>query len=211
MFCGCSYFSHKTRTFKSGSKLEQFFITMKEHNTNALIMFALGFLIQLLILALNKMNQNNPNSGLGWNLTWLLLSRPLYCIGFSLIVMPLIVGNEGLSHFIRAFSHHYWVPFSKLTFGVFLCNSMLLEFRTFNLTNGTWVESSEILLLFLSYLIVSFFFSFTAHLFVEAPMASLLNHFFVAKSKKEQKEQQIYYSQSAKAHLRDKRKRNPSS
>lgn len=113
------------------------------------------------------------------------MSRPFYMFGFTLIILPLIVGNEGLSPLKKALSHKYWVPFAKLTFGVFLCNSMWMEFRTFNLTNGMWVVPSDIFLLFLSYLTVSFLFSFVAYIFVEAPMANLLNAFIIAKSKKD--------------------------
>lgn len=94
---------------------------------------------------------------------------------------------------IRALSHKYWVPFAKLTFGVFLCNSMWMEFRTFNLTNGVWIESSDLILMFLSYLIVSFLFSFVTFIFVEAPMANLLNQFLIAKSSKD-KSDQFFYS-----------------
>lgn len=108
--------------------------------------------------------------------------------------MPMILGNSGLAPLIKVLGHRYWVPFTKLTFGVFLCNSVLMEFRTFNLTNGIWVEQYDLILLFLSYIVLSFAFSLITYLFVEAPMANLLYAFIVAKSKKEQDNNQFFYS-----------------
>jgi peptidoglycan/LPS O-acetylase OafA/YrhL len=95
------------------------------------------------------------------------------------------------------------VPFEKLTYGVFLINSVLMQFRTFNLSNGVWVESFDLQLLFLSFLTLSFMLSMVTYLFVEAPMSNLLNNFIAAKRHKVSN--QFYMSQSAKAHLRDKR------
>ena len=63
---------------------------------------------------------------------------------------------------------------------------MLMEFRTFNLTQGIWVEKFDLILLFMSYLMLSFMFSLVTYLFVQAPMASIVNQFLVAKSKNEQ-------------------------
>lgn len=51
-------------------------------------------------------------------------------------------------------------------------------------------------------------FSFTTYLFVEAPMANLLNVFFVKGFNKEANV--FFHSQSAKAHLRDKSKKKKS-
>jgi hypothetical protein len=96
MFFGCSYFTYKVQSFSEGSKIAKFFEGLKNNNMNAYTTFTLGVLVQLIILVLNKMIQNNPNQGMILTLLWLLLSRPLYCCGFSLIVMPLIIGNEGL-------------------------------------------------------------------------------------------------------------------
>lgn len=83
-----------------------------------------------------------------------------------------------------------------------MCNSMWMEFRNFNLTNGYWVEGPDVFLLFLSFLITNFTFSFVTYVFVEAPMANLLTQFVINKQKKEKSE--FFMSQSAKAHLRDK-------
>lgn len=60
----------------------------------------LGLILQFMILTFNKIINNNPN-GVSFtsSLIYLILSRPLYVIGFSLFIMPLILGNKTLKPF----------------------------------------------------------------------------------------------------------------
>lgn len=53
-------------------------------------------------------------------------------------------------------------------------------------------------------------FSLLTFLFLEAPMANVLNQFFKAKTQEEKnqdRQEQFYRSQSAKAYLRDKKRK----
>ncbi len=70
------------------------FTTLKENNMHAILSAAIGFLIQLVILILNKYNNNNPDTSFAWNMLFLLSSRPLFIIGFTMIILPLIVSNK---------------------------------------------------------------------------------------------------------------------
>lgn len=78
-------------------------------------------------------------------------------------------------------SHKYFVPYAKLTYGVFLCNTILMQYRVFNLENGVWAQVFETNLLVAAYLAFSFAFSFITYLLVEAPMANILNDFLRTK------------------------------
>lgn len=202
MTFGCLYFTFKYQEFKQGSLVSAFFKTLKNNKANAISMFILGFLLQAIVCILNKFN-NNHKTGFVWNFFFLILSRPIFAIGHSFIVLPLIMQNKGLEPVTNVLSHKYWIPLARLSYGVFLCNSIFMEFREFNLQHGEWVQGFNMSLLFLSFLALSFCFSTITYLFVEAPMANLLNALFVANTK--DKNDQFFHSQSAKAHLRNTR------
>ena len=69
-------------------------------------------------------SQNGVSSGA--NFIYLLLSRPLFCIGFSLAILPLILQNPLTKPLRMILSNNYFVPYSRLTFGVFLCHSIFI-------------------------------------------------------------------------------------
>ena len=132
MILGCSYFSFKYQAFEQGSKVLAIFTSIKENNLKAFLCFSIGLLIQLVILILNKFNNNNPDASFAWNLIFLLISRPLFILGFQLTMLPLLL-TPSFSPLSQLLSHKFFIPYSRLTYGVFLCNSILMEFRIFNL------------------------------------------------------------------------------
>jgi|APCry1669189733_1035249.scaffolds.fasta_scaffold87215_1 peptidoglycan/LPS O-acetylase OafA/YrhL len=75
-------------------------------------------------------------------------------------------------------SHSYFVPYGRLTFGVFLSHSVFMQFKIFNLENGIWAQKMQINLDFFAYLAISFIFSFITYLLIESPFSNLLNDFF---------------------------------
>ena len=207
MIAGCSYFTYKYQEFQPGSKFLAMFTTLKENNVHAITVHLTGGLIQFILLILNKYNNNNPDTSFVWNVFFLLISRPLYILGFTMQVMPIIVQNKAFAPIQKILAHKYWVPYARLTYGVFLCNSIFMEFRSFNLEHGDWVQQFDLILLFGAFIALSFCFSFCTYLFVEAPMANLLNVFIVKGNCKDNQGSVFFHSQSAKAHLRDKSKK----
>lgn len=209
MILGCGYHAYKSDQLPKGGSIYRWIQLIKESRVHGIAVFTAGFTIQLIICVLSKFNNNRAELGAAWSTIYLLFSRPLFAVGFSMMVLPLVLGNAQLAQLTQLLSHRYWVPFEKLTYGVFLINSVIMQFRTFNLSNGVWVESFHLQLLFLSILTLSFLLSALTYLFVEAPMSNLLSNFIAARRNKANS--QFYLSQSAKAHLRDKRtkKRQP--
>lgn len=116
---------------------------------------------------------------------FLLFSRPIYILGFTLYLMPLIMQNHLLKLFSNFMSHRYFVPYAKLIYGVFLCNTIFMQFRIFNLENGVWAQVFETNMFFAAYLTFSFGFSFVTYLLIEAPFANILNDFWRAKIHKD--------------------------
>lgn len=128
-----------------------------------------------------QVNIKAENISTGANLIFLLFSRPLYIFGFSLYIMPYILKNEMLSLLRKVLTHQFFVQYAKLTYGVFLCHSMFMQYRSFNLENGIWAQVYETNMAFLANLALSFGFSFFTYLLIEAPFANLLNDFFRQK------------------------------
>ena len=109
--------------------------------------------------------------------------------------------------FRNLLTHRHFILYAKLTYGVFLSNTIFMQYRAFNLENGIWAQVFETNLSFVAHLAFSFIFSAITYLLVEAPFANILNDFFRSKISRIGGSDQHYRSQSAKAHLRDKSKK----
>lgn len=179
MVIGCTYFSFKYHE-KSKTKLVSLFDKLKVNKVQSISFAVVGFLLQLTILLLDKHNNNNPKTKFVWNLFFLLTSRPFFILGFTLIILPILLRHTSFEPVFNFMSNKYWVPYARLTYGVFLCNSIFMQFRSFNLSHGDWVQQFDLYLLFAAFATLSFCFSFATYLFIEAPMANLLNVFLVA-------------------------------
>ena len=93
----------------------------------ALISISAGLILQFLTLTIDKMVNSRPQ-GISFfpNLIYLLLARPVYVIGFTLFFIPLVLQTQITKPLRKFLSSRYWIPFSKLTYGVFLCNSVFI-------------------------------------------------------------------------------------
>ena len=183
--------------------MNNFLKDLKENKNSAILCIVLGFAIQFLILIFDHIINNHPNGvPLAVNLLYLITSRPAYIIGFSLISMPILIGNPITQPLHSLLSHRYWAPHARLIFGVYLSNDIFMQYRIFNLEDGIWAESWDTFLLFAAFLLGSFIFSFITYIFIEAPFANLLTEFLKARSAKERAASVFYVSQSAKAPLR---------
>ena len=126
-------------------------------------------------------NQNPDGLSFFPNLLYLLVVRPLYVIGFVLFIIPIILKTKETKPLRLFLGHKYWIPLSRLTFGVFLSNSVFIQFTVFNLEQGIWADKYETNLRFLGFLTLSFLFSLLTYLFIEAPFANILTEFFRAR------------------------------
>ena len=59
-------------------------------------------------------------------MTYLLISRPLYMIGFTLVIMPIILGTKMCAPFTNFLGHSFWTPFSRLTYGAYLSHGIFM-------------------------------------------------------------------------------------
>ena len=100
MILGCSYFTFKYGEDKKSniviqnSKINNILIDLKSNRATGLLFVVLGCLMQMIVnLGLHFINNNANKINFYVNLLYLLSSRPMFIIGFSLIIMPILVGN----------------------------------------------------------------------------------------------------------------------
>jgi peptidoglycan/LPS O-acetylase OafA/YrhL len=130
------------------------------------------------------MINNSPNGVSNTlNTLYLLLSRPLFIIGFSMTVFPVIVGSKAFKPLHAFLSHSFWVPLSRLSYGAFLSHGIFMQFREFNSERGQWGCGFDALLFFFAYWTFSFLFSFGMSITFEIPIAALWYEFALKKEK----------------------------
>jgi hypothetical protein len=70
-----------------------------------------GFMLKLLMILFHRWININPYSlSEGWSVFYLLFCRPIYVIGTSLILLPIIVQNKSAKALRQFLAHPYWVP-----------------------------------------------------------------------------------------------------
>ena len=137
----------------------------------------LGSFIMFLMCSFMQMINNSPNGVPEfYNLLYLLVHRPMFIAGFTMVVFPILVAESKASPLRPAhdfLSHAFWVPFSRLTYGALISHGIWMQFREFNNERGTWGSGLDAFLFFLAYLTFSFLFSFATAMIWEQPIATL--------------------------------------
>jgi hypothetical protein len=137
-----------------------------------------GAVIMMLMVTWLLLINNTPNGvSMSGNVFYLLLARPLFIIGFSMNVFPIIVGSQAFIALKRMLSHEFWIPFSRLSYGAFLAHGWFMQFREFNVERGQWGCAFDAVLLFLAYLTLSFIFSMWMALTFEFPLKALFTEY----------------------------------
>lgn len=146
------------------SKLSHLFTAMKLDNKIMLICNGVGILIMFILCAFYKnVNMKGDQISITANFIFLLFSRPLYILGFTLYIMPYILKNRMLGMLRALLTHRHFVLYAKLTYGVFLSNTIFMQYRAFNLENGIWAQVFETNMSFVANLAFSFGFSFITY------------------------------------------------
>lgn len=113
-----------------------------------------------------------------------MLSRPVFIIGFSMIIFPILVGNPVVKPMRSFLSHEFWVPLSRLSYGAFLCHGIFMQFREYNTERGQWACAFDAILFFLAYLTFSFIFSFFMAISFDLPISALWYELAIKKNEK---------------------------
>lgn len=151
-------------------------LTMVQHKDPvALVTFAAGCFLCFMMTCFNKILAEAEEPAKVHTGLFVLLGRPTYCLGLTLIMIPLLLRNALLTPLRDFMAHSFFAMPARLTFGVFLCHTIFIQFDTFDLETGFWAQG--LMNQCFSYLAVSFMFSLFTYMFVEAPLANVLNEF----------------------------------
>jgi hypothetical protein len=127
-----------------------------------------------MVLVHKKIN-NHPNETKPvLNLIFLLIARPVFVVSFAIIMMPIVLGNKSAKPISSLLSHEFWIMPTRLVYGVFLCNTVLMQFYIYDSERGIWIQDVDVVMLFFSFLLFSFVLSFLFYVLVEGPFALLL-------------------------------------
>lgn len=138
----------------------------------------------IIMTSLLQVINNAPNGvSLSGNLFYLLLSRPVFIAGFTMMIFPVMVGSEVFQPLKQLLSHNFWVPFSRLSYGAYLSHGVFMQFREYNIERGQWACGFDAFLFFFAYLGISFIFSTWMAVAFDLPLGALYYE-YVSKPKK---------------------------
>ena len=162
--------------------IHQFYDAIKYQKKMMIVVMFLGFMLKLFMILFHRWININPYSlGEGWSLIYLLFCRPIYILGTSFMLLPILISNPSTKPLKKFLAHSYWVPQARLCYGIFLCNSMFMQYRIYDLERGLWVQMFDTYLLYLAMFTYSILFSLITYLFIEGPFAKLISVFYLSK------------------------------
>lgn len=124
-------------------------------------------MVVLLFQLINEAKKDIPTV---WDTLFIIFSRPLFIIGTFFIIFPCVMGYGVFASFTK---HPFWLPFARLTYGVFLCHSIFILFREYSVERGQWASYFDTWLFFCAYFMLSYAFSLFTFLLVEAPFMQI--------------------------------------
>lgn len=97
----------------------------------------IGLVLMLLMVTFLQVINNTPNEvSNAINLFYLLIQRPVFIIGFSMILLPVLAGSSVFKPLKNFLAHDFWIPLSRLSYGAFLSHGIFMQFREFNNERG---------------------------------------------------------------------------
>ena len=182
VIAGCSYFTFKREQEETieGHKIAKIIQALQHSGVRSVASTIIGYFIMFLMCGILQHINNTPNNVNEFgNMLYLLIHRPLFIAGFTMVVFPILVADPGtpLRLMKQFLSHSFWTPFSRLTYGALLSHGIWMQFREFNNERGTWASGLDAFLFFLAYVTFSFLFSFVTALIWEQPIASMWEDF----------------------------------
>ena len=189
---GATYYSYQ-REWEIPSWLTSQLVVLRSSFTATLVFELLGWTLMIgMSLVSLGVNRDPEFLSQGAVMMYLLLVRPLFVIGFTMVIVPVILGSSSVRPLGFLLAHEFWVPFSRLSYGAYLCNEIFMLFHNFNTERGTWASSFDAILFFFAFVSFSFFFSFMMSLLFDLPCRSLYYECFLRP--KEKKRDAFYHS-----------------
>lgn len=131
------------------------------------------------IWLLQRINLATDNVPMIVNMFFLLLERPIFCIGTTFSMMPFILRNKMFAPMTSFMCSPFWYPLARLTYGAYLSHSIFMLYRSYNTERGVWASESDAFLFFFAYLTFAFVFSLVMTLLIELPCRRVYDEFVV--------------------------------
>jgi peptidoglycan/LPS O-acetylase OafA/YrhL len=202
---GCMHYSQKYE-HPQASNLASIATNFKYNSMFRTLATVVGFCLTFLVVLFFQMINKSKNVDGAWDTLFIIWSRPIFTIGVILIVYPCILGYGAFKNFT---THAFWLPFSRLTYGVFLCHSTFIIFREYNTDRGQWGSYFDTWLFFLAYTLLSYLFSLFTFLLVEAPFAKIEADFFYGSFLSEQQQKEAILKEERERKIIEEGNRPP--
>ena len=126
ILAGCSFFSFKHEEPET-QRIAKILEALKFSRLRAILSHIIGIIIMILMTFFLQLINNSPNnSSIITNVIYLLMGRPLFITGFSLMVFPIIVRSPAFKAVRELLGHNFWTPFSRLSYGAFLSHGIFM-------------------------------------------------------------------------------------
>lgn len=143
------------------------------------------FLLLSMIFVFYPMNSHPENFGTTFNAIFMTFSKTIFMIGFTLMVLPMLVGKADAVRTVLSGS--VLTPLSRLSYGVYMVHPTFMMFDAYNQQRGIWMSTNLGILNFLGWTVASFACAFVLYIVVEAPFMNIEQQFFVANNKRKSK------------------------
>lgn len=213
---GCEYFSYKyedknpagadeeeaARTkLKISEKIHSFFDQVVAQKGLTVALICIGFMMTFVIQLFHHYVNNHPTDlSLFMTLIYLIFARPIFVSGYALMLLPILLGNVSTKPIRRLMQHRFFIPQARLTYGIFLCNSVFMQFHIFNSEHGLWLQWYDTYLMYMAYFNFSSIFSVMTYILIEGPVSLMIKDF---RDGYEQKWKQMKKEKDAKISLED--------
>ena len=115
------------------------------------------------------------------NSIYLSLARPAFVAGIALVLTGAMVGK---SKFIQnLLGGSFWTPFARLNFFVYLIHMFIFFYYYGTLRRSNYLSTRELMLVFMSVVLLSFGLAVPCVMVMESPFANLEKLFLTPKKK----------------------------
>jgi len=138
--------------------------------------YGIGILLMYLVVySFYWIDANQEKWGDTFGTFHMVASRPLFIIGLSLVLYPVLIGRGKI--LLAIFGHFIFNPLGKLTYGVYMIHLNLMFIFCFSVLQGKYYVMGDIFINALMQLFLSYTLSFVLTLVFESPIVQLLKTF----------------------------------
>ena len=183
-------FIYFTSTTNNEDNISNFFIKLYKNTIFRFANLALGITLWLVAINVQFNVYEHPGRSFDYkewshdkNAAYLALIRLVLAIAYSSMFTPMVLGY--FSSITTILSSQIWVPFSRLTFCVYLVHTAVIDVFMRSLQYPKYLNKTNLYVEFISFFMVSYFFAAAFAVFIDIPVKTLILMGFGKKESKE--------------------------